>query len=74
MRAFVSGLLLVLLIGVASAFFSPAVPHQVENGAPAAMNVDLFGLDNPGKNLLFAEQIVCMLVWVAHSAPPQYSH
>ena len=47
MRAFVSGLLLVLLIGVASAFFRPAQPHQ-EVGA---INVQFMasGLDNPGE-------------------------
>ena len=38
----------VLLIGVAAAFFQPAVPHQVDDYV-APMNAELFGLDNPGK-------------------------
>jgi hypothetical protein len=48
MRAFVSSILLALLIGVAAAFFRPAVPFQVGNPVPV-MNSQLFGLDNPGK-------------------------
>jgi hypothetical protein len=46
MKSFISTLLLVLLIGAASAFFRPAVPHQ-EVGNPA-MDAGFFGLDNPG--------------------------
>lgn len=46
MRSFItSTMLLVLLIGVASAFFRPAVPIQAETGG--AVNTELFGLDNP---------------------------
>lgn len=48
MKTFATSLLLVLLIGVASAFFRPAEPVQIENNA-VAMNAELFGLDNPGK-------------------------
>lgn len=47
MRVSTGSILLVLSFGVASAFFRPAVPHQVENNV-VAMNADLFGLDNPG--------------------------
>ena len=48
MRDFISTSLLLLLIGVASAFFRPAIPFQLDNPAPL-VNSELFGLDNPGK-------------------------
>jgi hypothetical protein len=48
MKSFISSMLLVLLLGVASAFFRPAVPFQVESTG-FAMNNEPFGLDNPGE-------------------------